>query len=1370
MSPSLKSPVPTLATEPSIYSPQPVYHPNVRSPSLHSRTLSDFESASKASSVLGPPLTRDPSSVASNSTTGYLPTPIDDVMHVPPPLSRDETTITSYYRNQAFPERLGQHGLTRKNRIVQEPGDLRARQRPASVQINSPVRDRVDLEIPSPPSVDMPSFSESRNIAPGLTPPRMERQRAARDLISRYENLDSAAQVPPVTPSGSQRPSGQWPRSVSNVSQMARRDLSLPPIPLTNTSPARNQGVNTNPPRVPHSHCLPESPSYFSSFARKGGKLRDSFTNLVQLLGDKAKSRDNAKKRSSVSPSVSPNPGKRGFEPIKFSGKGQRRRKVVESFTRYERAAEDRGKPMVSTLLLYQSPARQTHPSIPDQKTPLWMPYTVSLYPSTIILQVPNPGLSSSSKFQIPLSELYDAHSIAAKDLPPGSIPFLGSTSLPPGFGCDMYVFEAQCYGGRIERFAAPTMSLRTTWVRHLLDALTNNDPGLKNGGDTSDKVGEGAVSTPSTTPTHTLTGIRRLSLVPNLALASSPDVSLSNPASLAGDTATTSKPIGSAYESKPPTWERSVPSLMRLSTPTKPRSRILDSRPSSVCGTRQAKSVLPNPWDSPTTPSRRPTSVIAQRNTPLLMSPRSDRSGMTASPSICRLDERNLVRNRLAMFQRQASPSPSGRESVRSRGAKEGSVNWEALSEIRSGRGGAGLSRTTSSARSLGIGSPFTGPEMVGGSPSLARIHSKNGILSRPTWPFPEPSMPNSKILPSDTSAKPSGPTPEPGIGLAAPRSATGHNIAPGQGQQDANTPLSSLSSNRTTKPESKPIQVLGNLPPSNKAETIPYELPSKPVATPTQDPPLQPILDRLNSLMSALRESDVAHSTKASGLGQLIASTQDHIVQAVEVSTRISTVEQLALVGHLEGLRGTIGSLVDRPSLGTEERADLLSIKETIGRIDQAISTKLEDLSRDQGEEDREEMKAIITEKTDGLKQAIRDLSLKLDHASSQDDILAKLDVLTEAVTLAGVSPSRDLDTMAEFVQQVKSHISSLPASHQDPPATETSTIMEKLDSISNFMANPTIPIDLSAIQTTLDDIRELSQARPFDAAPVSATQVDMSDVLMKLDGITAICQSIMVARSEADPGTNSDGPQEAQQILLNALKEDAEHRTAQAQQTAELVRYSNELNTWLERFVENASTQMVGVGAGLGALRRDLGLDPPPPADGQDTGTLPHGVIQELHTISKEQAKSAADIAVSLNALLVAFNEEQTRNAQARENLATDAVLKMIEVQRQEQERLLKKLAVDLSSDIRGERIRFIEAMSQATSMNVQLHVDEFKKQLTHEVLALTDEVGRLREERKTIQHQLAQLFLIKSEHEELLPQPPPRPLPSTRPIGK
>ncbi|CUA75420.1 putative protein KIAA1522 [Homo sapiens] [Rhizoctonia solani] len=1320
MSPSPNSPVPTLTTEPSIYSPQPVYHPNVRSPSLHSRALSDFESASKTSSLLGPPLTRDPSSAASNSTTGYLPTPTDDVMHVPPPLSRAETTITSYYRNQAFPERLGQHGLTRKNRVGQGPGDLRVRQRPASVQVSS--SGRMELGILSASSEHAPSSIEPRNIAPDSTlvlPPRIERQRAARDLISRYEDLESAAQAPLATPSGSQRSSGQRSRSVSSVSPMARRDLSLPPIPPTCTHPAQNQGANANPPQAPHSHCLPESPSYFSSFARKGGKLRNSFTSLVQLLGDKTKARDSAKKRNSVSPSVSPsrafNALPKGFK-LRLSKRASAGSSPASSPGKVN-DGENSSKILPDMNELLKTEASAPHGFIPDQKTPLWMAYTVSLYPNTIILEVPNPGLSSSSKFQIPLSELYDAHSIAAKDLPAGSIPLPGSIALPPGFGNDIYVFEAQCYGGRIERFAAPNMSIRMTWVRHLLDILIDKDPGSKDEGHTLDTV--------ASTPAHPRTEIRRLPLVSNTALM---------PTSLARDT-TVSKPIESTLQSEPPTRKHSEPSLMRLSTPTRPRGGILDSRPSSVCGTRQAISVLPNPWESPATLSRRPTSVMAERTASHLMSPRSDRSRMTASPSICRLDERNLVRNRLAMFEGQASPSPNGRESIRSRGAKEGSVNWEALSEIRSGRGGSRLSRTTSD----GIGSPFTGPQQVRNVPSPVRTHSNNGMLFKPMWPFPDPMTSDSTTLPGSIGAKLGGRTPKPAMELTESRSATRIDTVSGLGRKDAGTPLSFVSLDQTTKPESKPIQVLGNLPPSKNTESIMHGSPSRPtVPATTQDLSLQPILDRLNTLTSALRESDVAHSTKASGLGQLIASTQDHIVQAVDNGAKIATGEYHALVGHLEGLEGKIGSLADRPLLGTEEWADLSTIKETVERI----AIKLEDFPKTEDQDDRGEIKTVIIDQTDGLKQAVRDLSLKLDHVFSKDDILAKLEGLTEAATWASAPPNGDLDTMADLVQQMKSHISSLP----DPHIVDTPTTVEKLDSIFNSMANLTTPIDISSIQATLADIQELCQARQTtDAIPISATQVDLSDVLMKLDGITAICQSIMVARSEASLETGSGSSHEAQQI------EDAEHRTVQVQQTAELVRYSNELNTWLEKFVANASTQMDSVGAGLGALRRDLGLHPPPPADGQETDTSPQGVIQEFRTMFEEQIKSAADAAASLNALLVAFNDEQARNAEARENLAADSVLKMIEIQRQEQERLLKQLASDLSSDIRGERIRFVEAMSQATSMNVQLHVEEFKKQLTHEVLALTDEVGRLREERKTIQHQIAQLFLVKSEHE-------------------
>lgn len=80
-----------------------------------------------------------------------------------------------------------------------------------------------------------------------------------------------------------------------------------------------------------------------------------------------------------------------------------------------------------------------------------------------------------------------------------------------------------------------------------------------------------------------------------------------------------------------------------------------------------------------------------------------------------------------------------------------------------------------------------------------------------------------------------------------------------------------------------------------------------------------------------------------------------------------------------------------------------------------------------------------------------------------------------------------------------------------------------------------------------------------------------------------------------------------------------------------------------------------QMDGVGAGIGALRRDLGLGPLVLAEEQTYLDPPQSsVLQDLRGMFAEQVKTASEIATSLNALLVAFNEEQTRNAEARQNL--------------------------------------------------------------------------------------------------------------------
>jgi hypothetical protein len=90
------------------------------------------------------------------------------------------------------------------------------------------------------------------------------------------------------------------------------------------------------------------------------------------------------------------------------------------------------------------------------------------------------------------------------------------------------------------------------------------------------------------------------------------------------------------------------------------------------------------------------------------------------------------------------------------------------------------------------------------------------------------------------------------------------------------------------------------------------------------------------------------------------------------------------------------------------------------------------------------------------------------------------------------------------------------------------------------------------------------------------------------------------------------------------------------------------------WLEKFVMNASTQMDSVGTGLGALRRDLGLDPPLATDGQVPNPPPQGVLAELRGMLGEQSKSVGDVTATLNSLVSSVNEDQARNADARQQM--------------------------------------------------------------------------------------------------------------------
>ena len=97
------------------------------------------------------------------------------------------------------------------------------------------------------------------------------------------------------------------------------------------------------------------------------------------------------------------------------------------------------------------------------------------------------------------------------------------------------------------------------------------------------------------------------------------------------------------------------------------------------------------------------------------------------------------------------------------------------------------------------------------------------------------------------------------------------------------------------------------------------------------------------------------------------------------------------------------------------------------------------------------------------------------------------------------------------------------------------------------------------------------------------------------------------------------------------------------------------------------------------------------------------------------------------------------------------------------------------IEISGEIKGERLRFVEAMKEATAINVQStlyffaclagpltrafhsqdHVEQFKQELNREVMNMTEEVGRLYREKQVVESQISDLFAFYTKQK---PAPP------------
>ncbi|KAJ3803205.1 hypothetical protein GGU11DRAFT_671026 [Lentinula aff. detonsa] len=289
------------------------------------------------------------------------------------------------------------------------------------------------------------------------------------------------------------------------------------------------------------------------------------------------------------------------------------------------------------------------------------------------------------------------------------------------------------------------------------------------------------------------------------------------------------------------------------------------------------------------------------------------------------------------------------------------------------------------------------------------------------------------------------------------------------------------------------------------------------------------------------------------------------------------------------------------------------------------------------------------------------------------------------------------------------------------------------------------------MSSIDQRLEVLQNRTESKGSESSSekLSVQTQDLVDIQKSLDGLQTLLTSNVVTtlkqletdskhrHSPSEPTrlhTYTNLPVKRIQFAeVLALLRDQNDKNAQRDllQT-DSVRYLNELNVWLETFVNGGTSQIQVLSTSLQQVLHSLGA-----ITSQDGVTAVQGLSPGQ--LLNDQGDTA-QLRTSLNNAIGHFNGQGG---------AVNSIFELIERQRQDHEGLMRLLTNELSNEIKGERLRFVEAMKEATAINIQAQVEEFKKELKREVHGMTHEVGRLHQEKQSIENQIADLLAFYSK---------------------
>ncbi|WVQ79717.1 hypothetical protein IAT38_001817 [Cryptococcus sp. DSM 104549] len=336
----------------------------------------------------------------------------------------------------------------------------------------------------------------------------------------------------------------------------------------------------------------------------------------------------------------------------------------------------------------------------------------------------------------------------------------------------------------------------------------------------------------------------------------------------------------------------------------------------------------------------------------------------------------------------------------------------------------------------------------------------------------------------------------------------------------------------------------------------------------------------------------------------------------------------------------------------------------------------------------------------------------------------------------------------------------------SEEEKKAEEEEVAGKEVAEIMGEKENEVKPLKQAEVHV-LDNVTPITDAKPVTQPLLAATQPTP-------DSKSNLEDKPIVASTPAPPAPvpttttlvipdEIKGQLQSAVAMLGVLHAD---RGAEDVKQDSILKHLTELGTWLEGLSKNNAKEINTV-----HKRLDI-LVGPEPAAGETVPSTPPGglpaLVADAHSMLVEQKRRQEAEGFTGQRLdeLVRMMGLDSERAATHETLLQQ-VLGMVAESRSHNENLLRGLATDLLGEIRGEKMRFLESMQEATKMNIQMHVEEFKRLLSVEVNKSMSELGRVREEKRALEQQISDLFALKAKHglaPRALPTPGAAPAPS------